>query len=334
MINLYSMIMSPLLRAFFILLGTTTGVWVRFENIRGDFFSYKASLDGFEIEIANGLTCSAKTCSLEFSLLDFSLDTLIVSNVFLDGARVEYNRSLRKDLLPSYLPPFLIRNLVIKNGVVNFRDQSRGIPFSMSFFLDDYHCESLHSRWIIFDSIFTSQIKGRMNESAFFTHYSEKGQICQSRWIIDGLPMRMVSPFAKGRLDLIEQSAMNLSIHSEWMLEEDEIIMKVQVLILDLINIDLPKIVPTSTQRLADILSVLVNHQVKDIPMAFKFKINKDNFMNLTEMDAIGIISAFNEGLLQAIMDKNLQNYDHVRSMGLLGLDALRDIKNIFDKYK
>ena len=49
--NLFNIVMAPLLRAFFTLIGTTTGVWVRFEQIRGDLFSYKAHLDGLELDI-------------------------------------------------------------------------------------------------------------------------------------------------------------------------------------------------------------------------------------------------------------------------------------------
>ncbi len=331
--DLFSIVMSPLLRAFFGLLGSSTGVWIRFEKIRGDWFRYKVYLDQVSLQISDHLTCSAEACTLEFSILDFSLNTLIVSNVSLEGARIEYTRVANQDLIPRSLPPFLIRNLTVKDGVVLFTDQTRVTPSALKLNIENYHCEALHSQRLIFDSIFTALAAGEIDQAPFAMAYHEEGQKCISQCTITDLPMRVLTPFAEGKLDLIKESAMNLKVTTEWMAEQDEINLSVQVLITDLVNFDLPGIIPASTKMLADAFSLLINHQLKEIPIAFQFKARKDDFMDLARIDTARILTAFADALTQAIKDKSFQNVDQLRDIGKLGLGTLIDIKNLFDKY-
>lgn len=331
--DLYTIVMSPLLRAFFRMLGTVTGVWIRFEKVSGNFFSYRACLEGVELEISKHIRCAVKSCAIEFSMLDFSLDTLIVSKVTLEGARFEYQHMANQDLIPRTLPPFLIRELVIKDGVVVFTDPGQGAPASLTLQLDDYRCEALHSKGLLFNAIFTSHIQGRIEDAPFSILYQEAGQKCVSQWNIRDLPTQVVSPFVNGKLDLIRQSAMNVVVSNEWQLEADEMTMTVQVLILDLVNFELPAILPVPTRMLADALGILINQQVKEIPIAFQFKLRKDDFMNLKDIDTAAILTAFAEALTKAILDKNLQSYDQIWDLGFRGLDTLIDITNLFKRF-
>lgn len=331
--DLYSIVMAPLLRAFLVMLGATTGVWIRFEKVRGDFFSYKIQLDGFFLQISEHLSCTADICTLEFSLLDISLDTLIVSNVYLEGARFEYNHVSSEDMLPNSLPNFLIRNLKINNGVVVFNDQTRQTPATLHFYLDDYRCEALHSHWLIFNTIFTSQCMGSIEESPFIVSYAEEGETCVSQWRISGLPTKVLTPFMGEKLALIKESSMDLMVTNQWLVEEEEITMTFQVLISELVNLELPEFLPVTTKMFADALSVLFNSQVKELPIAFQFKVRKDDFMDLLGLDTTAIMTAFAEALVKAIMDKSVENTSHIVDMGMLGLGTLFDIKNLFDKY-
>jgi hypothetical protein len=339
---LYSIVMAPVLRAFFILLGSTTGVWIRFEKVRGDFFSYKACLDGVKLEIPDHLSCEVKTCSLEFSVLDFSLKTLIVSNVYLEGARLEYNHASDKDLLPPTLPPFLIRNLQIKESSVIFSDRSPKTltlkaPTALTFHLDDYRCEALHSQYLLFNAIFTSQMVGRLEEAPFSMAYREEGEKGLSQWLVQGLPTQRLAPFVQGKLDLIEKSSLNISVSNEWLVNYDDITMTVQILIFDLLNFRSPALLPVPTKLLADALSVFINHQinnkVQEIPVSFQFKLRKDNFLDLKDINISDILTAFADALTKAILEKSLKNQMLMKDMGLLGLDTLLDIKKLFDKY-
>lgn len=333
MIDLYSIAMTPLLRAFFTLLGTTTGVWIRFEKIHGKFFDYKASLDGVSLEINKHLRCEVETCSLEFSLLDFSLETLVVSNVSLEGARIEYDHLEDRDLIPRTLPPFVIKHLRIKDGAVVFNDHSHGKAASITLALEEYHCEALHSQSLLFDAIFSAHAMGQLADAPFSMTYKEDGAKCISQWSISDLATQAISPFVQGKLDLIKQSALNLMVSHEWLRDDDELTMTVQVLVLDLVNLEWPALMPPGSKIFADALSTLLNHQIKEIPIAFQFKARKDDFMKLKDIDTAGILTAFADALTQAIMDKSLQNYDRLWDMGLMGLDTLIDIKNLFDKY-
>lgn len=333
MLDLFSIVMSPILRAFFSLLGSTTGVWIRFERIRGDFFRYKVYLDEVHLKVSEHLYCSAHACTLEFSILDFSLDTLIVSNVALEGARIEYKRTTNHEIEPLTLPPFLIKNLTVKDGVVVFTDHTRAKPSTVTINIETYHCEALHSQHLIFDAIFTAHMIGQIEAAPFALNFKETDQKCVSQWTVSDLPMRVLTPFADGKLDLIKDSAMNLQFSNQWRVDDDEISLNVQVLILDLVNLELPGLIPASTKFIADTLSVLINHQVKEIPIAFQFKARKDDFMDLTRIDTARILTAFSEALLQALKDKSFQNVDNLRGMGKLGLGTLIDLKNLFDKY-
>lgn len=333
MLDIFSIVISPLLRTFFSLLGSTTGVWIRFEKIRGDLFAYKVYLDEVHLKISDHLYCSAQTCTLEFSILDASLSTLVVSNVALEGARIEYKRSTNQELTPSILPPFLIKNLSIKDGVVVFTDHTRAKPSSLTINIEDYHCEALHSQHLLFNAIFTAQMAGQIEAAPFALNYKETGEKCISQWTVSDLPMRVLTPFANGKLDLIKDSAMNLQFSNQWRLDDDEISLSVQVLITDLVNLELPGMIPASTKFIADTLSLLINHQVKEIPIAFQFKARKDDFMDLTRIDTARILTAFTEALLLALKDKSFQNYDNLRGMGKLGIGTLIDLKNLFDKY-
>ena len=330
MLDLFSIVMSPILRTFFSLLGSTTGVWIRFERIRGDFFQYKVYLDEVYLKVSDRLYCSAHACTLEFSILDFSLDTLVVSNVTLEGARIEYKRTANhQDVMPYTLPPFLIKNLTVKDGVVVFTDHSKAKASSITLNIENYHCEALHSQHLIFDSIFTAHMIGQIEESPFATNYKESGEKCVAQWTISDLPMRVLTPFAEGKLDLIKDSAMNLQFSNQWLVHDDEIILNVQVLITDLVNIELPGLIPGPTRLVADALSVFINHQVKEIPIAFQFKARKDDFMDLTRIDTARVLSAFTDALTQAIKDKSFQNVDNLRGMGKLGIGTLIDLKNL-----
>ncbi|MEZ0375086.1 MAG: hypothetical protein ACAI44_38725, partial [Candidatus Sericytochromatia bacterium] len=290
--DIYSILMAPLLRAFLLMLGTTTGVWIRFEKVRGDLFSYRVCLEGMDLKISNYLRCYADRCSIEFSILDFSLDMLIVSNVCVEGVRFEYNHVSDQDVIPRSLPPFLIRQLQLKDAVVVFTDHSRGTPYSFNIHLQDYQCEALHSQWLLFNAIFTSCMSGQLEDSALSIQYTEQGEKCISQWGIRGLPIKQVSHFVDGKLDLLEQSAFDLLVTNEWLMEKDEITMSVQVWLIDLVNFRLPTLLPTTSNALADAMSVLINHQVKSIPLAFQFKVKKGDFMELTNIDAAGILTA------------------------------------------
>lgn len=331
--DIFSLVMAPLLRAFLVMLGKTTGVWIRFEKVRGDFFSYRVCLDGVDLKISNHLRCFADSCTLEFSILDISLDTLIVSNVIIEGARFEYEHlGGEQDVIPRKLPPFLIRHLALKNADLVFTDHSRDQPYTFNIHLDDYRCDALHSHWLLFDAIFTSTLIGRLEASPLSIQYSETGDKCLSQWALKGMPIRQVSHFADGKLDLLEQGAFDLLVHNEWQMDKDEILMNVQVSLVDLVNFKLPPQLPSTTKTLAAAMNVLLNQQVKSLPVAFQFKAKKGDFMDLTKLDATGILTAFADALTQAIMDKSLQNYDQLWDMGLQGLNTLLNIKKFFDK--
>jgi hypothetical protein len=331
--QIYSIVMAPLLRAFFIMLGSTTGVWVRFEKVRGNFFEYKAYLDGLQMDLTEHVRCSVKTCTIEFSILDFSLDTLIISKAYLEGARFEYHHVPNQDLIPRTLPPFLIRNLQIKDSEVVFSDHSSGKGTSLTLHLEQYHCEALHSQHLLFNALFSADMQGSIAQAPFSIQYREEGEKCISQCLVKGLPMKMVAPFVGRKLDLIEKSAMNVSVTNEWQVEADEITMTVQVLVIDLLKFDLPSLLPTSTTRFADALNIFINHQVKEIPLAFQFKLRKDDFMNLKDIDTVGILTAFADALTQAIMEKSTQNSNQLWDVGKLGLGTLLDLKKLFDKY-
>jgi len=331
--DLYSIVMAPVLRAFFIMLGTTTGVWIRFEKVRGNFFNYTACLDGVELEIPDHISLAVQTCSLEFSILDFSLDKLIVSNVCLDGASFEYHHVPDRDLIPRSLPPFLIKNLNIKNSKVVFKDHSRGFPYTFTYHLQEYHCETLHSQWLLFNAIFSAQVTGQMDTAALSMRYQELGKKCMSHWLIQGLPMQKITPFVNGKLDLLEKSALDLAVSTEWLADSDEISLTVQVLIVELLNFELPRLLPGGTQLLADALSVFINQQVKEIPIVLQFKLRKEDIMNLRDIDTVRLMTAFSEALFQALVEKGRLNYTQVRNLGILGLDTFNDIKKLFDKY-
>lgn len=331
--DINTLIMAPLLRAFLVMLGSTTGVWIRFQKVRGDLFSFRVLLDGVDIKISNQLRCFADKLTLEFSILDVSLDTLIVSNVMLEGVRFEYKHLADADVIPKALPPFLIRQLTLKDADVIFTDHTRGMPYSFRIHLDAYRCESLHSKWVLFDAIFASQMQGHIEGAPLSIQYSENGPNCQSQWAIQSLPMQRVSHFVDGRLDLLEQSAIDLLVTTQWQMEQEDIGIHVQVWLVDLVNLKLPTLLPSPTRSLADAINVLINHQVKSLPFAFQFKVKKGDFMELTRIDAARVLTAFADALTQAILDKSRQNYDQIKDMGLLGLNTLIDIKKIFDRY-
>lgn len=333
--DLGALIISPLLRAFFMMLGTMTGVWVRFEKIRGDLFNYRVVLDEMEIKISEHLKCAIQSCTLQYSILDFSLDMVVVSNVQLEGVHVEYTRHKKyHDMLPESLPPFLIKKMGLKDAKVTFVDHTREQPVNLELQIDEYHCDSLHSKKIVFDAIFTANMSGHIDGAPFTTRYTEDGPQRLSQWGVTHLPTALLTPFVNNRsLDLIQKSKMNIIVNNEWMVDEDVITMDVQVLVTDLVNFQLPKMVPAPTQKFAETLGVLLNHQVKDIPLSLTFKVRKDDFMDLASLDATGVLNAFANALTQAIMEKSLKGYDRIWDMGLLGLDTIRDIKRLFDKY-
>lgn len=332
-IDLYALVMSPLLRAFFILLGTTTGVWIRFEKVRGNFFSYKAYLDGVELELPDHISLSIQTCRLEFSILDMALDKLVVSNVTMEGARFEYQHVPGRELVPASLPPFLIKNLNITDGTVIFKDQKGGLPYTFTYHLQDYHCESLPSSSLLFHSLFKAQVKGFMDDAPLVMDYHEEGKKCLSHWLIQGLPMSRITPFVNGKLDLLEKSSLNVVMTTEWLADSDEIYLNLQVLIVDLVHFEWPSRLPMGPQLLADALNALINQQVKEIPIVLQFKLRKDDFVNLRDIDTVRLMTAFAEALFVALAEKSRENYSQFRNLGLLGVATFNDLKKLFDKY-
>lgn len=329
--ELYSLLMAPLLRAFLMLLGSTTGVWIRFEKVRGDFFSYRVCLDGVEIDVSQHLRCAVRHCTLEFSLLDISLDTLIVSNVQIEGARLEYEHVPGQALIPRTLPPFLIKTLTLRDAEVVFTDASRAKPAKVQIHLDDYRCEAIHSQSLLFDALFTARLKGRFAGAPLTMQYAEQGPKCQSEWAIKGLPLRRLAPFVDGRLDLFETGSVDVLVSNDWRLDKDELTLNVQVWLGEMVNFSLPTALPAPTRALADALRQVVKRQTQALPLSFQFRVRKADFMDLTHIDAGRIITAFTDGLTQAILDKSLQNVDQIWDVGLQGLNTLLDIKKFFD---
>lgn len=331
--DLYALVMAPLLRAFLLMLGTTTGVWMRFEKIQGDFFKYRVRLEGVTLEASKHFRCSAELCTLEFSILDASLDTLVVSNVCLEGARFEYNHVTHQDVIPQELPAFVIKQLTLRDSEVVFTDHTRGLPLAFKIYLEEYHCESLHSTSLLFDAIFTASLQGRLEKSPLTTAFRQVDQRCMAQWAIRDLPVRRLSRFVKGQLDLLEQSTLDLLVTHTWHTEEDTLTLQVQVWIRDLIKLRSVNLLPAGPQKLAKALNGFINQQVKTLPLSFHFKVRKANFLQLTHVDATAVLLAFSEALTQAILERSLQNYDQIRDMGRLGLNTLLDLKQIFDKY-
>ncbi|PIQ23229.1 hypothetical protein COW36_18965 [bacterium (Candidatus Blackallbacteria) CG17_big_fil_post_rev_8_21_14_2_50_48_46] len=331
--DLYTMVMTPVLRAFLSWLGSSTGVWIRFEKIKGEFFNYRVCLEEVDLKISNILHIAAQKCTLEFSILDFSFNQVVVSNLLLEGARIEYTHVSNQDLLPRSLPPFLIHQLTLKQSEVIFKESDPNKPLAFKLALDDYHCDSLHSKWLLFNAIFNSRLAGQLDGTPITLKYSEAGDKRISHWALRGLPIKKLTPFVDGKLDLLQDSSMDLLVTNEWLPDQDEIGMNVQVWVHDLVNFKQPKFLPAPTKALADAMGILINRQVKTIPLAFQFSVRKDDFMEISRIDASGMVIAFAEALSKAILDKSLQNFDQILDMGFLGLDTLLDIKNIFDKY-
>ena len=126
---------------------------------------------------------------------------------------------------------------------------------------------------------------------------------------------------------------MDILVTSQWQAQEEDIMMTCQVLVSDLVNLELPEFMPVPTKMFADALSILFNSQVKEIPIAFQFNVRKDDFLDLLGLDTTAILTAFADALIQAIMDKSVENTNHIIDMGVLGVNTLFDIKNLFDKY-
>ena len=330
--ELYSIVMSPLLRALFKLLGTGTGIWIRFDKVHGEFFQYQAEFENVKLEIPNQISCSLQKVRLEFSILDMSLDTLVVSNVCLQGAKFEYHHVPNRHLVPRSLPPFLIKNLQIKDAEVVFSDQHQGSPYAFHYYLDEYQSAFVRSQSLLFNVIFGAQVLGQIDQQAPFSmKYHEEGKKCISQWVIKELPMNRLTPFVNGKLNLLENSKMNLLVTTEWFLDSDEVTLNLQGLIVDLVSFDRSSLIPPGAQVMVDLVSVLVNQQVREIPIRLQFKLRKDEFLNLKDINTVRLMTAFAEALSKALLEQGIQNYSQWRELGLLGLDTFKDLKRLFE---
>ena len=115
----------------------------------------------------------------------------------LEGARLEYTHAPKQNLLPRNMPPFLIRNLSIKNSEIIFRDNSRRTPFALNMQIDDYYCEALQSQYLLFNAIFGSQMEGKLGSTPFSVLFKQEESQYSSKWMITGLPMGLVAPFCR-----------------------------------------------------------------------------------------------------------------------------------------
>ncbi len=315
------------------MLGATTGVWMRFESVAGDLFQYRIRLEGVSLTLSKHLRCSAESCVIECSLRDANLETLVIAQVILTGARFEYTHVSHEDVIPRDLPPFVIKHLVLHDSEVIFTDQTRGIPLTFSIRLAEYHCSQLHSRSLLFDALFTATATGQLEKSPLTTRYQRSDTTCQAQWAIRDLPVRRVSRFVKGQLALLEQSTLDLLITPSWHVAEDALTLHVQVWIRDLVPVNPSPLLPAPSQRFNEALNQLLNPHLQSVPITFQLSVSRQDFLKLTRLDAFQILLAFSEALSQAILARSRQNYDQLVDMGRFGLNALLDLKQIFDKY-
>lgn len=331
--NFDTLVTAPLLRTFLFMLGTSTGVWVHFEKVQGDLFKYRLCLEGASLEVSKHFRCWAERCTLDFSILDTSLNLLVITHLHLEEARFEYHYVAQQDTLPKKITPFVIQRLTVHNSEVYFIDHTRGQPLSFKIHVETYHCESLHSHSLLFDAMFKGTMQGQLEQSPLITAYRQVDQRCMAQWTIHNLPVRRLSRFVQGQLDLLEQSSLDLLITHTWHTDQEYFTLQVHVWIRDLVKLKPLLLLPTGSQKLVEALQRLINQPIETLPLRFVFKVRKTDFLQLTRIDAPAILLAFSEALIQAIMERSLHNYDQLLEMSQLSLDTFLELKQLFDKY-
>lgn len=259
-----------------------TGIAVTFDSAGGSLWTGVFELKDVELkrpqDDVSRFDLTAQRFTIDLSTIDLLFLDAVFERVEVGELRGTYERVGLPDRLESR-KPFEIGRLDVGNAAIRFRDHTRGPDvFEAELQVDTLVAEPLRGDWAVFDVLFRSNTKGRINGQAFSIAVEEIPDGRQTRWQGDALPVELMASYLGGPLKWIKSGKADVDATDRWQLGDSaEIEMHWKVVLRD-IEAEVPADASRATRAIAGPAVAYLNEKSLRLPLEFDVVIDRDRF--------------------------------------------------------
>jgi len=259
-----------------------TGIAVTFDSAGGSLWKGVFELEDVELKRPRHETSqfdlTAQRFTIDLSTIDLVFLEAVFERVEVEGLRGTYDRVG----LPDRLEPrkrFEIGRLDVGDAAVRIRDHTRGPDvFEAELQVDSLVAEPLRSDWAVFDVLFRSNTRGRINGQAFSIAMEEIPDGRQTRWQGDALPVELMASYLGGPLEWIKSAKVDVDATDRWQLgDSTEIEMHWKVVLRD-VEAEVPADASRATKAIAGPAVAYLNKKSLRLPLEFDVVIDRNRF--------------------------------------------------------
>jgi len=259
-----------------------TGITVTFGSANGNLWTGVVALHNVEFkrteDESSQFDLSAETFRIDLSTIDLLLLDAVFEQVEVQGLRGTYDRVGLPEKL-KLRKTFRLDRLKVSDVAIEVRDHTRRKNVVQAQLqIESLVAEPLRSEWAVFDLLFRTDAKGRVNGRDFSiaTHEIPDGR--QTRWQGDGLPVELLGAYLGGPLNWVTAGRLDIDVTDRWQLGDSaEIEMHWDVVLRD-VKAEVPPDASRMTRVVAQPTVALLNKHSVRLPLKFDVVVDRERF--------------------------------------------------------
>ncbi len=284
-----------------------SGVTIKFETASGNLFSGTLQFEKVRV-IRRGHPKSDYNLQIEKLHLQFSVLSLLaqgrrhLTRLEVQGIEGTFDRIAPGD--PEQKKPLFVRDLDVgdlKLKVADFSPPGGAVNFNLDvdrLAIDDYDNE-----WAIWEILFTSNTRGKINGEPFEIKSATNGIEHTSEWTASRIPVPAVVAYLDAPFNLLADGNTEITVKNHWHAGEDaEIDLDWEIVFTDLKAKVPPFSHPAVVQFSKPVVGYLNDHANR-LPLSFHVVLNRQAFKGKASLETVGLWKVVHKSATRTLED-------------------------------